>query len=200
MPLLDIGFNKLEGSFDGASSFTMEDGNLTVGTVQRVISPTGTAEYRVNFAAIPGTLADFNLTMTLSNITPTTADGVGRFIITDDDGTTFTGSLAGTWKLVNLGMVKCATFEGAVTNGSFGGHADGTFDGPNGGSFSTDFGASALYGPIVTLRLGNQWFTGPAFSASTEDVMVKVVPTPSTLAFGLLGTFLLGLVRRRRLA
>jgi len=195
-PLIDIGFNNLTGTFNGATKvFTATDNSVTNGSVQRLMPPTGTAYYVGPFAGS----ADFTMSMNISNVTASTADGAGSFTIIDVDGTTFLGDLNGTWTYVNLGIIKYASFAGLVTNAVFGGNADGTFDGPNGGSFSTDFSpiSMPLYGAIVTLRIGEDWFTGPGFTGTVENLVIKIIPAPGALLLAALGLGGLGLIRRR---
>jgi len=195
-PLIDIGFNNLTGSFNsGTKIFTALDNALTNGTVQRIRPTSGTAYFNSGY----GGPADFALSMVISNVTATSATGVGSFLITDANGTTFGGDLTGTWTFVNLPLLQYAVYSGEVSNAVFGGNADGLFEGPSGGSFSTDFSPSGLpfYGAVVTLQIGKDWFKKGSFSGAVDNLVMKIVPAPGAILLAALGLGGLGLIRRR---
>jgi hypothetical protein len=184
-PILTFGFTDLAASFDGTSAYTLDPTALTDGDVTRTVPATGTAEYRADWT---GGTADFDLSMTISNITATTADGAGSFTVTDADGDTITGDFTGVW-------MRGAFFNGHVNN-VYLTSDDGTFDGPSGGSFSTAFSSPQPFsGLIIELAIGT-WFD-MAFSDANTKVDVQLIPVPAAVLLGALGLSTVAWVRRK---
>jgi hypothetical protein len=205
--IFSYGFTDLDGDYNaGSSTFTAQSvdaGPLrSGGDVTRQASPIGSAEFDTGFMSL-GTLANYTMSMTLSNITPTSADvllGDASFEITDADGDTIVGDIVGVW---DAGPDGWLYFDGTLVNVFLNdnGAPDGTFDGPSGGAFDLDFGGE--YGPfdgaIVTLSVNASGdFFLNSFNDASTLVSAEVVPAPASLA--LLGLGGLFASRRRRRA
>lgn len=187
--LLSFSFSDLHSSFDGTSLLTIGDDDNTDGELTRL----DTSED----AFFAGDHNSFDITMTVSNISATMADGVGTLTFTDIDGDVFSGDLTGDWIKVD----ESANFVGQImnfmpdsTNG------DGIFNGSSSGSFDMDLGVAPPFsGNIITLVF-ESWFTDGAgtpgaFDAPTTQAIGAIVPEPATLALLALGALVAG--RRR---
>lgn len=202
-PIFTFGFTELDGSFTGAGggtgSFQAVASAVATGgpfdssgDVTRVLGPKGTAEFNFGFVAGPDA-ADFQLHMDITDITANSATGSGDFTVTDANGDTITGTISGTWG--RLGSVF-GNFEGLISNVMINDNSgDGTFDGPDHGSFSTDFGSPPFNGAIIVLETGS-WFTSN-FDDTDTQVHASVVPAPGALLLGALGLGLVGRLQRR---
>jgi hypothetical protein len=205
---MSFGFTELNGSYDyGTSTFTavaVDDGIggrlRTAGDVTRVIAPAATADYDDGFVSL-GSSADFQLTMTLSNITPTSADVLandGSFLIIDADGDTLTGNISGTWLPGAFGFL---VFNGMLTNVglSDNGNRDGYFNGPSGGLFEIDMAPAAapFEGAILTLTAPvGHFFDQGGFTAADTLIEAQVLPGPAAMFMLVAGG--LTTLRRRR--
>ncbi len=193
-PILTFGFTEMDGNFDGASAFTANVATDTDGDVTRKLPISETAWYHADFTP---TLASYSVSMTISNLTASTADGAGSMTITDIDGDTITADISGTWFKNGI----FAFFNGLLGNVYFNSTGDGAFEGPSGGSFSLDFtgyGSAPHSGAITTLETG-QWFV-PDVPWENQSTLVQgsVVPEPASLI--LLGLGAAFSLRRRRVA
>lgn len=189
--VIDIGWNGLTGNFDGAASYTTSQEAFTSGTVTRVLPPIGVAFFG------PGYANGMSISLTISAITPTTAHGVGTFIITDPDGDTITGNVVGDWTKTGTS----ADFAGTAGNILYtdNGAVDVAFDGDTAGSASM----VGLAGPLsattfrITSDIGSSWFNTGAFTDPVENVAIKIIPAPGAVLLGMLGFGLVGYIRRR---
>jgi len=202
--LFSFGFTDLDGDWDsGTSVFTANASNagglITGGDVTRQVAPVGTAEFDTGFLGVGP--ADYQMNMTLSNITANSADvlaGDAGFTITDDDGETITGNITGTW---TAGMFGFLYFNGAIDSVVFS-NPSGTFDGPSGGSFSSDFIADEPYeGAIITLSISGNggFFDAGDFDDASTLVEAQVIPAPAAMVIAGFGSVFC-LARRRRRA
>ncbi len=198
--LMSFTFSELNGSFDANSSlFNAADDWNTNGDVTRLVAPIATTFFQGNAIAsgFPGTAA-FSLSMSVSNLTSSTADGVGTIVLTDSQGDTFTSNVSGTWSKVG----SAGSFSGILTNVMPSNSGDGTFDGTDGSSINMIFPATPPFsGNIITLAFQN-WFTDSlgaplSFQSSTTLASGAIVPEPATLALLALGG-LVAAARRRR--
>jgi len=188
---LSMSFENLESSFDADTSVlaTSSVGESTGSVTRRVSGPTQ--------AAFGAGDADFSLELTISNIGGTTADGNGSFTVTDLDGDTFTGDVAGTFNFVPTGPgARGVLFFGGTVDGASFTSDDGTFDGTV-GSFDTDFPGNDIFsGALQRLELSAPNFFERSFSGGVAEVDGQFVPAPASLA--LLGLGGLAATRRRR--
>ena len=191
--LATFDFDDMDASYDASlMRFTATSVAQTEGEVED-FTTSQTAVFGAGFVSGPS--ADFTWYTDLSNITSTTADGVGSFTITDFDGDTITGDIAGTWTSINTGGVGFAFLASSITNVQFDSSSgDGMFEGTSGqfanlsGSLAGAF--SAFIGPGPS-QIFQKSFVG--VSASAQGV---ILPTPA--ATGLLGLGGLVMLRRRR--
>jgi len=192
-PIFTFGFTELAGSFDGTNTFDANVDATTYGDVTRTFPTIGTARYDAGFA-LP---ADYSMTMTLSNITATTADANGSFIITDADGDTITGDVTGHWTSVNIFSNFVGSLSNVVLNDN--GALDGTFDGPSGGSFDLAFPfvQDTFTGAIMTLETGAWFEAGTCWQDMNTLVQASVVPVPGATLLGIVGLGIVAQIRRR---
>lgn len=198
--VLTFGFTDLDTSFDSGSSVlsagAVDTGNLkTAGDVSRLIGLGGTAHYDAGFVSL-GSMADFDLNMSISNILVDTADGAGTLSITDANGDLITGDIAGEWELLG-GLFY--VFEGLLSNVTVNDlSGDGSFDGPSSGAFSTSFpGQQPFSGAAVYLYFGAPGgFFSQDFAGVSGQIAGEIIPGPGSAA--LLGLAALGVARRRR--
>ena len=191
-------YSDLSGDFDaGSSLFTAVDDFDTDGDVTRLIDPTGDAFFAGTLADGGfAPLADFDFTLSLSNITSSNADGVGSLALVDLTGDQIIADVTGEW--FNNGS---ASFIGALSNVTIVDHTgDGRFDGDNSSWFSLDF-PGELTGNTIALAFG-AWFTDgvgapQGFSDVTTLASGAVVPEPATLTLLALGG-MAAAVRKRR--
>jgi hypothetical protein len=201
-PLFTFGFTDLDGDYTrngNSGSFTAVASALanggpfdSSGDVTRVVPVAGTAEFNFGFVA-GADPANFVMNMNITGISANQAQGSGSFTVTDANGDTISGTLSGSWS--RLGSVF-ADFRGLVSNVALSNaSADGTFDGPDGGSFSMDFGtANPLNGAIITLVTGG-WFQS-SFQDKDTQIEASIVPAPGAVLLGALGLGLLARVKR----
>ena len=142
------------------------------------------------------TSADSQFTMDLSNITATTADASGTFMITDINGDTLSGTYVGTW----TNQFGFGFFDGEITEASYNATESGNsvFEGNAGQTYAVP--SDALTGGLSMLLQMPEWFdsNNGNFNARTTqlDGILVNVPTPGSLA--LLGLGGLMTSRRRR--
>lgn len=142
------------------------------------------------------TSADSQFTMDLSNITATTADASGTFMITDINGDTLSGTYVGTW----TNQFGFGFFDGQILAASYNATESGNsvFEGNAGQTFAVP--TDALTGGLSMLLQMPEWFdsNNGNFNARTTqlDGILVNVPTPGSLALLGLGGLISG--RRRR--
>lgn len=195
--IFTFGFTELNGAYNqGLMQFTadgVDTGVLrTTGDVTRLQTPgASTALYDPGFA-----VGLVNVTLTVSGILGTTANGAGSITITDADGDTITGTVNGQFIANGPAVFFNGLLSGVNLNDN--GPQDGLFNGPSGGSFPLSFAPNPppYSGAIVQLYVGSpgNFFTS-SFSGVSTQVSGAVVPAPASLALLGLG---LGAARRRR--
>ena len=143
-PIATFSFDHMDADYDGAGNFTLNTALDTIGDATRAVPVVGTAIYDndatngfANSWYTLGTMADVTMSMTVSNITATSADAIGSFVVTDADGDTITGDFTGVWSNV----AGFAFFGGPATNVFYNDNfaLDGKFNGPSGGMFDLAF-------------------------------------------------------------
>ncbi|HRQ71467.1 MAG TPA: hypothetical protein PLU35_00385 [Phycisphaerales bacterium] len=194
--ILSFTYSDVSGSFDaGSGVYSAVASSDTSGDVTRLDGSPGTAEFDAGFAGM--SLADFVMTINVSNNDGFTADGSGSFTVTDTNGDSVSGDLDGVWVKGAFGTVF---FNGQLANVTINDNSgDGSFDGATAGSFSTDFSAynSPFEGAIVTLYIHSaSAFLTKSFSGVPALVSAEIVPAPGVLALALASGLVA--IRRRR--
>jgi hypothetical protein len=147
------------------------------GDATRVLAPEGVAEYNSGFLT-SGTSADFQFLLEVAGITPNSANATGTFLLTDANGDTLSGDIAGTWEP----LPNFAAFEGLLSNVTISNTSgDGTFDGPSLGSFDSTFPEGPTYPGAFTTLITGEWFDD-AFEDANALQQAAVVPEPAALA------------------
>lgn len=194
-PPVEFNFQQLESSYQASTSvltISAEDqpGFFSYGLMRRNFGTTGVTLFDQGFVSEPNP-SDFQLALTITQITPSSALAIGPLTITDVDGDTFSAMIDGVFH----NHEGVSTLVGAMTGMAFVSD-EGTFDGPDGGVFSTSFPAGML--SFGTLRLsfvnGPRSFDGDF--AEAETGLVGWIPAPSGAA--LLALAGLAAARRRR--
>lgn len=190
VPVISFTYSDLSSSFNaGSSAYSAVATSLSSGDVSRVDAQAGTAEFLGG--SLPGTFADVQITMTVTNIAGNTADGSGSLILTDNNGDTLEATVDGQFKLI-FGAIF---FEGFLTNAFFTDNSgDGTFDGTSVGSFAMP--TNILNGALVELFFNPGNFFGSSFSNQITLASGLLVPGPGSAA--LLAFSGLIAARRRR--
>jgi len=141
--------------------------------------------------------ADFSLNMTITNITATKADGInGSFTITDIDGDTITGNLAGVW--TNAGVSN--NFDGTLSNVNWNNNSgDNSFDGHIGAVDMSLITTSPQpwFGTVIELSSTATWFSEGNYSTKYGSVDATVVPVPAAVILGILGLGVVGIKLRK---
>lgn len=166
---LNFGYESVNASYDGATTLSFTGKPWTTGDVFVTRTPTKNAQFMVGAANIDGSL-------NLSNITTSTADGVGALTLTDIDGSTISCSITGTF--LKSGIVF---FEGILGDVAYN-FADNEFNGSNASKFTTsDFDTAATIGDLVLFEFQSKWFTDGAFSTDVLQLDGSTrVPEPRT--------------------
>ena len=202
--LFDFGFDALASSYDGGSVFSASANKdvgpglplPTSGSVTGFDGVTDIAEFNISTWGFYG--GDFSLSMSISGLTESIAYGSGSFVITDTNGDTIIGDIAGTWypMLDNV-------FVGTMSNVEFIdiGIADGYFDGHTAGKVQMDFISPPWEGTLIQLSSGGNWFTGGAYDTYSGGVLASVsgpaTPVPTAVLLGIIGLGVAGLKLRK---
>lgn len=215
--VFSFNFQNLSGSYStgtnafNAVAFSGPTAINSVGSVSRTATPTSTANYDAGFVA-GANPADFQLSMTVSNILGNVASGSGSFTVVDADGDLLTGTVTGD-RLAGLGFAQSGPlvfYSGELSNvvfTPFPASGNTTWDGPNGGSFdfTTLPGGPVFTGAIVQLFMqtsggsftANDWGYIPGQRDPVPvGINAELIPAPG--AAGLLGLGGLLAARRRR--
>lgn len=182
-------YSDLSASFDsGSSAYSVVADADTSGDVTRLDNSAGTSEF--DSGTLPGSFADAQIAMTISNIGATTADGDGTVTLTDANGDFITAEVHGIFR--NIG--GAIFYEGALSNAFFiDTTGDNLFDGTTAGSFLTP--ATGPYeGSIVELFFNPGTFFAADFSDETTLASGLLVPAPASAALMAFG----GMVAMRR--
>lgn len=175
--------------------FTARAGADSSGDVTGLVGGAQTAEYDSAFATDDASLADVVFEMNISNITGNSADAAGSFTITDMDGDTISGSLAGAWARASAGAT-ILFFNGTLNDVVYTAGGNGIFEGTAGGFDLTPFLLGNTFaGGLVQVSFGVDSFFDQSFELSGSQFSGTIVPTPGAAAL-LLGAG--GLVARRR--
>lgn len=181
------------GGFNGVFTTFAEDTTThqSYGVVSRLVTPLGTATFNAGFVSAANP-ADFIVTISVSSVTATTAQGVGTFVSTDVNGSTIAGNFSGVFTLIG----GVTDFTGTVSNTVYSGLT--TFDGDS-GSF-THFTSPTLGGTINITTPVTGMFTGTPQSLLIEPLTTVnlLVPSPGTIGAGLAAFGMLGCRSRRR--
>jgi hypothetical protein len=191
--LFGFHLGNLSVSYDGGTGLTTTDiVGLTSGSLYRNLTPASTAQFN---AASWGTGSESLLiSMTLSNLTASSADAVGTMTFVDVDGSTIAANLTGSW----TGGVGLPIFVGQLTNVTFTPTND-TFDGHAGSSVDMQFGDPQPWmGAIVQLVATTSWFTPDVpLTVQGGSIDISVVPVPGAVLLGILGLGAAGLKLRK---
>jgi hypothetical protein len=192
--LASFTYSDLLGSYDtNTNIYRAVAGDLSAGDVTRISAPGGSAQFDTGFVLDP-TQANYEVELLIGNIQAGTADGDGTLVITDDNGDTITGNLAGEFRVFG----GAVAYEGELSNVFFNDiSGDGTFDGSTAGSFSTNFPANPPFdGSVVSLFFNPGDFFGSGFEDQITLSSGLIVPAPAGAA--MLGLAGLVAARRRR--
>jgi hypothetical protein len=199
--LFGFSFNNIESTFDGVSSFKTMDWTNMSGDVYRNMGPAGVANFTAGSWNVGGTLEDFQIAMTITGATTTSATGSGTFTLKDIQGDTISGSLSGTWmKLGGNGF-----FSGALSNVTYTPVVDDTFNGHS-GAVSMSFPALQPWdGTLIELTASGAWFTESTGALRSFDVkggsldstINGMLPAPGALVLALCGMMSAAGLKRR---
>ena len=169
------------------------------GTVSRLVSPAGKAEF-----TWPGSEGSFLLTMSLSSYPSAT----GSFKFTDIDNDTLEGTVSGVWVRVPLsGGLGYNMFGGVLSGVTFSqdGDSDGMFNGDSGSvllsfpEYATSWNGSMTVLTGLSPSFDGTW-TGKYFwgvDGGTVGGVVSAVPVPAGVLLGFLGLGAAGLGLRK---
>jgi hypothetical protein len=195
-PILTYGFTDLNSSFapstPGSGNLSIAAVSASTGDVTRLVPSTQSALFIQDFVSGPDP-ANVMVNLALTGISATSAAATGSFTLTDVDGDTITGNLAGT--LSPLG--SNTQFLGLVSNVFLNETGDGSFEGTS-GSFSMNFSgvASEPFNGATNYLISTPFASfGATFATASTQIQAQIVPEPATAT--LLGAAAL-LLRRRR--
>jgi len=172
---------------------------ITTGQVVRVDSSPAKAAFDSNWGPGDG---NFVLALNISNITPTTADGDGEFIITGTDFDTISGIVDGQWTRGVPG-IDVPTFRGVLAEVVFVDDPgeplkDGNFDGDDLTFVPMDFSTPQPWeGMLIDLTASKLWFSSSWTDKLGGSVDAVVVPLPGAVLLGFLGLAAAGIKLRR---
>lgn len=198
--VLTFSYSDLAGQYVGGpagGTFTAKAssvGLVTSGIVSRVVALPNQAVFNPGFESGLAS-SDAIFTISVFNKTAFVAQGAGSFTLTDLNGDTIVGTIAGTWVRGSRGEHY---FNGNLTNVNLlNNSGDNTFSGDIGGFDMGFAGAGNLRGILVslTVRQGVGFFD-TAFANNATQVSGQIVPTPGAAVLAGFGLIAAG--RRRR--
>ena len=163
-PRLNIAYDVLTAAYDGVETFTMAGSIESTGGVVVNDTPLKRASFARGSLGGANT-ADITCSLTVSNITATTADGMGTLVMTDADGSTITAHVSGTFYLGAPpdSVSDTIFFQGSLSNVVYA-FADSSFDGDTSNFTTSDFNTAASMGSLTVFEFFGNWFTSGAFS------------------------------------
>jgi hypothetical protein len=190
--IISFTYSELNGSFDaGTGEYQAVATSATSGDVTRLGYAPGSAEF--DNGTLPGVDADAIISLSVTNIFGTTADGNGTITLTDANGDAIIADVDGTFRLL-FGSIF---FEGILSNAFFADNSsDGTFDGTSSGSFAVPTFLGPYSGSLVELFFNPGSFFANSFSNQTTLASGLLVPAPGAAALALMGGAIA--TRRRR--
>ena len=188
--IVSFTYSDMNGSFNaGTGQYQAVATSSSSGDVTRLDYAPGSAEF--DSGSLPGANADAIISLSVTNIFGTTADGNGTITLTDANGDTIIADVDGTFRLL-FGSIF---FEGILSNAFFANNSsDGTFDGTSSGSFAVPSFLGPYSGSLVELFFNPGSFFGAGFSNQTTLASGLLVPGPGTAALLTVG----GIVAARR--
>ncbi len=197
-----FGFTELNANFDldgmtGEGMFTAVGTLDSSGDVTRLGGMGGTALYNPGSVDNAPTSVLFEISVINIDSVSKTAQGIGTFSISDADGDVLMGSFSGDWSGVGFGFTF---YGGSGVDFEFDSSAgNGSWDGPSGGSFSTDFGVDQLVGAVSLLfqQPTTNFFAASFMDSSVQADGIMIIPAPGALALGGIGLGIAGARRRR---
>jgi hypothetical protein len=191
--LLDFHFGSLNSDWNaGTGTFTTTTNPLlTSGSVTRQRVPQSVANFIAGQWGLGG---NFGLSMALTNVTSTSADGSGSFAITDINGDVLGGNISGTWSRVGVSNV----FSGVMTGVSFANNSgDGNLDGHIGSASMIFPQPIPWHGSLIQLSTTGTWFSQGDYSTTSGSVDASVVPIPGAVLLGVIGLGAVGVKLRK---